>query len=306
MNFDFQLNNVPQRLVTAIVPIHNMANRLSNLFSWMHEADKLGFQIILVCNNSIDETKSQLEDFIEKHDLTNVTIVDCEEIGPGAARNYGMRFTEGEFTVFWDADDIGYPEKVFKLIKQSEITDVLVANYRTNHSKNLQNARTIFESNLARRSNLKDNLGLWRCIFKSTSIKGIDFGQSRMGEDQVFFARFLITNPLIEFSIEIVYQYFIGVPNQLTSDRTNVQGLAVTVSEFKTIMRNASTENLTDIVGLFIRLCFTGMKRGKFSLKVAMLNEIFKFAVNSSSIKLSIKQKIMIIWQVGVGTLNVD
>lgn len=306
MSIDCQLHEVPRRLVTAIVPVHNMANRLSNLFSWLHKADKLDFQIVLVCNNSFDETKSQLEDFIRNQNLMNVKIIECLEIGPGAARNHGMRYTEGEFTVFWDSDDIGNPEKVLEAINQSKISDVLVANYTTNSPKNQRKASTSIGGELPEISRLKYNLGLWRCIFKSTSIEGIDFGLSIMGEDQVFFARFLATNPSIEFSVENVYKYFTGVPNQLTSDPTNLQGLVLSVSEFKAIMRKDSTQNLSDIAGFFVRLCFTGMKRGSFLLKVTMLNEIIQFAFNPSSIKLSVTQKFIIVWQVVIGTFNVD
>jgi glycosyltransferase involved in cell wall biosynthesis len=304
MNFESKQKNASQTLITVIVPLHNMADRLSNLFLWLREADRLNFQVILVCNKCSDDTKSQLEKFINTWELKNALIVECEEIGPGNARNYGKIYTEGKFTLFWDSDDIGYPQKVIEIIHEAEGADALVANYSINMQNEASELGRISEYSFTTKNDFMNNPGLWRIIFKSEAIQEINFGISRMGEDQVFISRFLATNPSLKFSHTYIYRYFIGIPNQLTSVKVNMDGLSLSLSEIKNTMLLAPLQYLTTIATFFIKMCLTGMKRGRFLLKVMLSFQLLKFLIERKSIDLSFRQKILILGKLVRGRPN--
>ena len=304
MNFKSEEKDYSQRLITLIVPIHNMAGRLTNLFLWLPEADQLNFQVVLVCNRCDDNTKSQLEEFIIKRHLMNTSIVECEEIGPGHARNFGKLFTQGEFTLFWDSDDIGYPQKVIEIIQDADGADALVANYATNTDENGTLSKTINMNSTNDINSFQNNPGLWRIIFKSETIKKVNFGDSRMGEEQVFVARFLATNPTLKFNPTCIYRYFTGIPNQLTSAKVNMDGISVSLSEIKKTMCLAPTPYLTSLATFFLRMCLTGIKRGKILLKVKISLQLLKFIVSRKSIKLSFRQKLLIFRKLVMGIPN--
>ena len=306
MHLHSEIDKSPQRLLSVIVPIHNMADRLANLFSWLRKADELRFQVILVCNQCTDFTKFQLESFIEEHKLVNVSIVECEESGPGRARNYGMKFIEGKYTVFWDSDDIGNPQETHELLTELQDCDVIVANYSTNRPLILATDKFISNDRGVELSEFGRNPGLWRCIFLSSSIEGVYFGSSNMGEDQVFLARLLATNPEIEFHSSIVYKYFSGVPNQLTSVPSNISGLIDSIAAIKDVIHNMPSRYSTLVMTIYAKLCFTGIRRGNHRIKVHFFFELIRFFLSKKSniIKLSKKIKIAIFLLTGKSNVN--
>jgi glycosyltransferase involved in cell wall biosynthesis len=306
MNLHSEYRKSPQRLVTVIVPVRNMADKLTNLFSWLREADELEFQIILVCNKCTDRTRLQLEEFIEVTGLSNVLIIEFDEVGPGRARNYGMSFTEGKFTLFWDSDDVGSPQRVLDLINEFESHDALVAQYSTHNTSVLLNEVTFGELDSPEILGFAKNPGLWRCIFRSDSIKDLSFGLSSMGEDQVFLARFLATDPDIGFSPSIVYQYFKGVPNQLTSIRTNMNALTESLKEINAVLSQIPGRYLAETSTIYMRLCLTGIKRGNTALKVRFALKLFRFIITSELNNFGIRRKIDILFRLLSGTAHVN
>jgi glycosyltransferase involved in cell wall biosynthesis len=268
-NPDPLLTNKPKYLVSVVVPIFNMEGKLSNLFSWLPEANALGFQVILVCNCCIDGTRRELEDFTQTQNLGNVSIFECNEPGPGNARNFGKKLVSGEFILFWDSDDVGYPKAVQEILEKTQDFDLLLASSLT-EPPTLISRLELGTSEINKLDEFSLNPGLWRCIFRANSIKSIKFGESRMGEDQVFLARVLATSPDIESNPGVIYKYLMNVPNQLTSKKENIAGLVSSVNLTKHLIY--STPNKYKIVTTVftLRMLLTGIKMGTFDVKMRM------------------------------------
>jgi glycosyltransferase involved in cell wall biosynthesis len=263
-----------------------MANRLGRLFSWVPLANELGFQIIVICNSCIDQTKTEIEKFVLENKLTNVKVLENSEIGPGIARNYGLKYAVREFTVFWDSDDVGNPINLLRTLRELEGVDALIARYSvvTSSAKKITNLTSSNSRNNI--SNFSRNPGIWRCIFRTSSIQNVHFGSSRMGEDQTFIAEFLTSNPRIEFTELEIYQYFIGNPDQLTSNKKNIAGLIESSAEISRLLEITPAKYLYVTATFYLRQCLTGIKKGEIQVKVVMILNLLRliFGLEGSGI----------------------
>lgn len=256
-------------LVSIVVPIFNMAGRLQNLYKWLPEAEALGFQVVLVCNCCSDSTRSELEEFIKLNRLKNVTVQECNVPGPGIARNYGKRFCKGEFTLFWDSDDIGHPKLVREAIGAQSDFDILVCASDYEHLP-LASKSSVESRSLNNLENFSSNPGLWRCVFRTNGIAEIEFGDSKMGEDQVFIARLLTYNPRIVFNSKIIYTYIYGSSHQLTASNRNITGLLSSARITEDLIEDTPSKYMNITTTFTLRMTITGIKRGKIYVKALM------------------------------------
>lgn len=286
MNLEMNSRTRQNVLVSIVVPIFNMAGRLQNLYKWLPEAEAIGFQVVLVCNCCSDGTRSELEEFIKLNSLENVTVQECNVPGPGIARNYGKRFCKGEFTLFWDSDDIGHPKLVKEAIGAQGAFDILVCasdyEYLPSVSKSSVESRSL--NNL---ENFSSNPGLWRCVFRTAGITKIEFGNSKMGEDQVFIAHLLTFNPRVVFNSKIIYTYIYGSPHQLTASKRNIAGLLSSARITEDLIKNTPLKYMNVTTTFTLRMIITGIKRGKFYVKALMFYRLINLVLvrNLESVK---------------------
>ena len=93
--------------LSVIIPAHNEANRISQT---LKETDHYlsqqgyGYEIIVVDNNSTDDTKATVEGLIAGG-LNNVRIMEIAVAGKGATVKVGMEAATGDYAMFMDADN---------------------------------------------------------------------------------------------------------------------------------------------------------------------------------------------------------
>ena len=90
--------------LSIIVPIHNLKDRTSNLFSWLFSADISQAQILLVHDTSDNQDASDIRRAINHYN--NIELIEEYCNSPGLARNVGLESDERDFVVFWDFDDL--------------------------------------------------------------------------------------------------------------------------------------------------------------------------------------------------------
>lgn len=106
--------------------------------------DSSFFEVIIVDNGS----KKKLQLFIEKINkkLKNIKFIKFKKkIGPGIARNYGIKKAKGDFLIFLDSDDmlpIYCLEEYYKILKKKNL-DAITSNWSYKNSK--QNQRKDFK-----------------------------------------------------------------------------------------------------------------------------------------------------------------
>jgi glycosyltransferase involved in cell wall biosynthesis len=95
-------------------------------------SDFKDIEIILVDDASDDGGLDKLLDFIKQFKHI-VYIRQDKNMGPGAARNRGLKAAKGEWVFFMDSDDVIYPEKLPGLIEflkapEQRNTDMVIIN----------------------------------------------------------------------------------------------------------------------------------------------------------------------------------
>jgi glycosyltransferase involved in cell wall biosynthesis len=102
---DSQLIMDGRPLLSLIVPAYNEGKRLPQTLPKIIEfveTQSFNFEIIIVDNNSSDDTRQIAEQFAEKHAF--IRVLDEKRQGKGAAVRAGMLEAYGEFLFMADAD----------------------------------------------------------------------------------------------------------------------------------------------------------------------------------------------------------
>ena len=252
---------------TIIVPIKNMAGKLSNLESWLGTALQLEIEVILILDGCTDKTDDELR-LAGYYSYSNCIPIYTTDIGPGMARNLGLKYAKGTWVCFWDSDDVGDVKKLLEgiVILEANNTEVGIGGYRIG----LQG----FDSSEAQIRYLPVNNslnlviltpGIWRMIFNRSLLANCKFGKSRMGEDQVFLARTLTMSPKIWFFDFSLYTYFKRIPDQLTSFNIDKSEILTSISEIGSVLFESKIEHRKYLYAMILRLCLTLLKHHPFT-----------------------------------------
>ena len=94
--------------VTVIIPVYNRASIVRDTLESVVAQTHRPLQVVLVDNDSTDDTLQVLETFRKEHpgEGFNVIITNESHHTAGAARNRGFEHATGEWILFFDSDDL--------------------------------------------------------------------------------------------------------------------------------------------------------------------------------------------------------
>lgn len=124
--------------VSIVIPIYNAEKYLAEcLESLIHQTLK-EIEIICVNNGSTDNSQKILEEYAEKDNRIN--ILNNENNGPGAARNFGINAASGEYIGLCDSDDwvdLDFFEKLYNTAEKynAELVCASMVRARKFHKK---------------------------------------------------------------------------------------------------------------------------------------------------------------------------
>lgn len=199
-------------ILTVIVPLRYPSEHIQNVSAILKDCSGAQIQTVVVVDSvlKIEECGQDLSALQE----FQPTLIVGDFGGPGVARNAGLRVAKGEWIAFWDADDqpiVG--SLISNLTELSSDVDVVMGGFSVLHQNEVQ------ESPFYTKSKTQDfilNPGIWRFVFRSRLIKGLEFTPLMLGEDQVFLAQVFTKHPKLTFMNESIYNYRVGVAGQIT------------------------------------------------------------------------------------------
>lgn len=126
-NSEKQQRLIRKGLVTTIIPVYNRPKLIKEAVASVLAQSYQSLQIILVDDGSTDRTSSVVEDLANRS-----TIIESfrqKNLGPGAARQLGLRHAQGEYIQFLDSDDVLLPNKFTQQIAALKTDRKAVAAY---------------------------------------------------------------------------------------------------------------------------------------------------------------------------------
>jgi len=253
------------------VPITGPPSRINNLLSWLSEVNKFNGEVILVHDVSDSDTVKLLAKTQSKiGNSFNLKIIEGKFGSPGAARNAGKRIAESTWVAFWDCDDIPNVKNVNQLLESSagdeldflcgsfDVVDVSSQKSVTQHI-NSGNPTTDLKQ-------IALNPGIWRFVFKRTSIESVFFLEISMAEDQDFLMDFNLTKRSGMYSHLITYSYYRGEQGQLTSTKSAFSDLEISIKYLKRCRRNRERNIYLETI--YLRQIITGILRGSVRVKI--------------------------------------
>jgi glycosyltransferase involved in cell wall biosynthesis len=257
-----------------------MADRLERLEQWLVASKNLNREVIIIHDIQDSKTGPQLTEMSNRLNDRKIKIIESALGSPGKARNKGLEVARGNWIVFWDSDDIADVTEVFYAISENKEAQVIVCrfsefNVETRSIKvSLESSQNLF--------GLGINPGLWRMIFRREEINGKKFGALRMAEDQLFLSNIASDSMNLTYSNRIVYQYFIGQPDQLTNSKIDINDL---IEAFEKIFMNSKNSfGVNQSLHLFMsaRILLTVSKRFKFTGLIHLLVKVRRNKINIS------------------------
>jgi len=98
-------------LISVIIPCYNCGNFISRAINSVLKQSFSNWELLLVDNNSTDNTLSILESYVQKFP-NKIKIYKETKQGAPAARNKGLKKANGKWIQFLDADDEILPAKL--------------------------------------------------------------------------------------------------------------------------------------------------------------------------------------------------
>lgn len=266
--------------VSIITPISGVGIDLSNLRLWLGKTKNLPIKTILIHDEVDQEVQNNLEQMVKELSNPHIMLLQGQFGSPGAARNKGIEFLNTERVVFWDSDDIGEPYKLIQTINTHKDSKVLVGSFTMNSDSNLfNNYAKILRLDQTLEIQLGMSPGIWRYIFDRSVIDNTRFSTSRMGEDQQFLIELQVVPEMITITESIIYNYFVGNPNHLTSQQSAKLEVIRTFSAIQKLFIERSQKlNLFETT-VYLKVFWSTMKyssRSKhFSTLISFLQLVF-------------------------------
>ncbi|MFH0857402.1 MAG: glycosyltransferase family A protein [Candidatus Magasanikbacteria bacterium] len=108
-------NKIPK--ISIIIPVYNHAGALRQALDSLRKQSFKDFEVIVIDDGSQDGLDYVIHDFDE---CLTLRLFRQQNKGAPSARNKGFEQSSGEFVIFWDADIVGEPEMLEKMLKKLE------------------------------------------------------------------------------------------------------------------------------------------------------------------------------------------
>jgi len=259
-----------------------MAGRMKYLSQWLNSPDLSSLEVVIVHDESDDQTNLELAELLRKVSSRRVRIIEGRFGNPGSARNAGLQTVQTQWVTFWDSDDLPDVESFLEMVSQASGAGFkcAVGSFRVllENNQSVSKDYLIGANQSDSLNNIAMNPGIWRWAFKTSILRNKSFLSIRMGEDVCFLAEVGVADFEIYEFPKIVYNYHTGVVGQLTSNPVLIKDLITSMKFLIKELSDSSMAMRAFISKLFWRQFFSVLKRGTQKDKVNLFTLLIKSA----------------------------
>ena len=117
--------------ISVIIPVFNTAEYLHESLSSILSQDVDGLEVICVDDGSTDNSHLVLESYANRDN--RLRVIRQKNSGQGASRNRGVEMAKGRYILFFDSDDILFPDALRMLLGEVSDADLIGFDHTTFH-----------------------------------------------------------------------------------------------------------------------------------------------------------------------------
>lgn len=192
--------------ISVIIPVYNRAEVVMATLDSVAAQTSRDFEVILVDNNSTDDTLAVLRHWrgsIADGGMT-VRILECATPGASAARNIGLAAASAPWTMFFDSDDTMRPRHIARAVEAIEANPyaTLIGWNIMLHEGQKASVKPFNPRNLSRRNIFEGSMAPQRyCVSTALARRAGGWNESVMRWNDIEYGqRILALNPVTVFA----------------------------------------------------------------------------------------------------------
>lgn len=304
--------------VSVVMPVYNAQEYLDDTLRDVTGQTLREIEIICVDDGSTDESVKIIERWQEKD--SRIKLLTQANQYAGVARNHGLTHATGKYVVFWDSDDIFYPEALEKLYLQSEEeqTDICVcAATRYDDQRDCYIETTTYlderympegEIVFNRKSNAYGIFDFatnnpWNKMYLRSFIleKGLQYQAIRQANDTFFTMMALYHAERISYVKDVLIAYRVNNANSLTGKASDT-ALCVYEAYLKAKEELAREPDFELVKNSFYSHCLSGFLSGlnhqkNFESYTRLYNKLVEEGFEKIGLLACNKEDIHVAWQ---------
>lgn len=205
--------------ISIVIPVFNVEKYINKMLKSIYNQTFNQFEVIIVNDGSTDKSEDIILKYKQNYD--NLIYIKQKNKGVSEARNLGMNYVSGKYTLFLDSDDFINEcmlEKLY-IAAEEKNADIVICNFRKvydDYSKNINNTFNFDETKIYNNQevidlmlNLKVSGFLWNKLFLTQNIlkNKMNFQRGRIIEDWLPVVKEVMNSNRIVFINEILYYY---------------------------------------------------------------------------------------------------
>lgn len=248
-------------IVSVIIPVYNAEKTIEKCLNSLINQKYKELEIILINDGSTDKSKEICERY-EKNN-TNIKLINKINGGPGKAREEGLKYANGKYISFIDADDyidLNFYSILIKKMEKKE-ANIIQCGYKTVdiNGKCIEESRLKKGQAIGKYNNAKayvyqknTNNFLWNKIFEKQLFKNVEFKPLFAGEDACVLTQ-LYSNADKVLTIPDKLYYYVQTSDSLCRGKYSLKKLdSVKAGEFMYNYQKKKFPDLADYYKLYI------------------------------------------------------
>ncbi|SFN58278.1 glycosyltransferase family 2 protein [Proteiniclasticum ruminis] len=215
--------------ISIVVPVYQVEKYIQNTIRSIINQSFKDFEVVLVNDGTRDKSIEEAEKLLSKTNI-NYLIINQQNKGVSAARNEGIRQSNGEWVICIDSDDI-ISNNLLEILYESSIehnTDLSIGNYQSITEATIFKASNKLNSRIILEQRNILELFLTRAIkiISPAMLLNKQFildnnlfynEEIRFSEDQLFIWRVLLKTEKCSYNTAIIYNYLVRSNSTMTA-----------------------------------------------------------------------------------------